>query len=89
IGIFWTPYAPTAMKYGRFQPPSWQHLFGTDNFGRDIFKTIQKTSVNKKEWMFFLDKPTPPWKAFSPRACAGMSVSEAWKGGDARHVRSD
>ena len=40
IGIFWTPYAPTAMKYGRFQPPSWQHLFGTDNFGRDIFSRV-------------------------------------------------
>ena len=42
IGIFWTPYAPTAMKYGRFQPPSWQHLFGTDNFGRDIFSRVLK-----------------------------------------------
>ena len=44
IGMFWTPYPPTAMKYGRFQPPSLQHLFGTDNFGRDIFSRVIKGS---------------------------------------------
>ena len=42
IGVFWTPYVPTAMKYGRFQAPSLAHLFGTDNFGRDIFSRILK-----------------------------------------------
>ena len=42
IGSFWTPYVPTAMKYGRFQPPSLLHLFGTDNFGRDIFSRVMK-----------------------------------------------
>ncbi len=42
IGVFWTPYVPTAMKYGRFQPPSFAHLFGTDNFGRDIFSRVLK-----------------------------------------------
>ena len=44
IGAFWTPYVPTAMKYGRFQPPSLQHIFGTDNFGRDIFSRVLKGS---------------------------------------------
>ena len=44
IGMFWTPYPPTAMKYGRFQPPTLQHLFGTDNFGRDIFSRVIKGS---------------------------------------------
>ena len=44
VGIFWTPYAPTAMKYGRFQAPSLRHLFGTDNFGRDIFSRVLKGS---------------------------------------------
>lgn len=42
IGVFWTPYSPTAMKYGKFQAPSLQHLFGTDNFGRDIFSRVLK-----------------------------------------------
>ena len=42
VGVFWTPYSPTAMKYGRFQPPSLAHLFGTDNFGRDIFSRVLK-----------------------------------------------
>ena len=44
IGAFWTPYLPTAMKYGKFNPPSAAHLFGTDNFGRDIFSRILKGS---------------------------------------------
>ena len=42
LGTFWTPYVPTAMKYGRFQAPSLAHLFGTDNFGRDIFSRVLK-----------------------------------------------
>lgn len=42
LGKFWTPYVPTAMKYRRFQPPSLIHLFGTDNFGRDIFSRVLK-----------------------------------------------
>ena len=42
VALFWTPYSPTAMKYGRFQPPSMAHLFGTDNFGRDIFSRVLK-----------------------------------------------
>ena len=42
IGVFWTPYAPTAMKYGKFQMPSAAHIFGTDNFGRDIFSRVLK-----------------------------------------------
>lgn len=44
IGYFYTPYPPTAMKYGKFQPPSPAHIFGTDNFGRDIFSRILKGS---------------------------------------------
>ncbi len=46
LGIFWTPYSPTAMKYGRFQAPSLAHIFGTDNFGRDIFCRIVKGAGN-------------------------------------------
>ena len=41
-GVFWTPYIPTAMDFGKFQPPSLSHLFGTDNFGRDIFSRVLK-----------------------------------------------
>ena len=44
VGVFWTPYIPTAMKYGKFQAPSFAHLCGTDNFGRDIFSRILKGS---------------------------------------------
>ncbi|MCR4751010.1 MAG: ABC transporter permease [Eubacterium sp.] len=42
VGVFWTPYSPTAMKYGKFQAPTLAHLFGTDNFGRDIFSRVLK-----------------------------------------------
>lgn len=40
IGFFWTPYSPTAMQYGKFHAPTLAHLFGTDNFGRDIFSRV-------------------------------------------------
>ena len=29
-----------AMTKDRFLPPSWEHPFGTDNMGRDIFKRV-------------------------------------------------
>lgn len=35
------PYDPVAMDFGAmFAPPSWEHLLGTDNFGRDILSRI-------------------------------------------------
>ena len=41
IGYFWTPYAPEAMdKLAKFEGPSFAHLLGTDNFGRDIFSRV-------------------------------------------------
>ena len=43
IGVFWTPYSTTAMSSAeRFHGPSLSHLFGTDNFGRDIFSRVMK-----------------------------------------------
>ena len=39
-GFFWTPFDPSAMSAGKFLPPSPEHLFGTDNFGRDIFSRV-------------------------------------------------
>lgn len=36
-----TPYGPTTMDTSlRFQPPSWRHWMGTDQFGRDLFTRI-------------------------------------------------
>lgn len=41
IGALWTPYDPDAMMEGpKFQGPSWEHLMGTDKFGRDIFSRV-------------------------------------------------
>lgn len=38
ISIFYTPYDPEKMDiYNKFLSPCPQHIFGTDNFGRDIF----------------------------------------------------
>lgn len=40
-GYFWTPYNPTQMNAAaKFEPPSMQHLLGTDNFGRDILSRV-------------------------------------------------
>ena len=45
IGAFYTPFDPTAMSAGeKFNAPSLAHLFGTDNFGRDIFSRVLKGS---------------------------------------------
>lgn len=36
-----TGYDPTAINLSQaFQPPSWNHWFGTDNLGRDVFARI-------------------------------------------------
>lgn len=41
LGLVWTPYDPQAMAVGpKLEPPSWQHLMGTDKFGRDIFSRV-------------------------------------------------
>ena len=41
IGQIWTPYDPNAMDVSaKAQGPNFAHLFGTDNFGRDIFSRV-------------------------------------------------
>lgn len=43
VSIVWTPYSTTAMSAAeKFDAPSFRHLFGTDNFGRDIFSRVMK-----------------------------------------------
>lgn len=43
IAVFWTPFSTTAMSAAeKFDGPSLRHLFGTDNFGRDIFSRVMK-----------------------------------------------
>lgn len=45
VGIFWTPYDPDAMNgSAKFAAPSLQHLFGCDQFGRDIFSRVLEGS---------------------------------------------
>ncbi|MCR5154780.1 MAG: ABC transporter permease [Lachnospiraceae bacterium] len=45
IGFFYTPYEPNSMDSSlRSAAPSLSHLFGTDNFGRDIFSRVMKGS---------------------------------------------
>lgn len=40
-GFFYTPYSPNQMDIKhQMESPSSEHLFGTDNFGRDIFSRI-------------------------------------------------
>lgn len=41
VGQFYTPYDPNYMDgAARLDGPSWQHIMGTDNFGRDIFSRV-------------------------------------------------
>lgn len=43
MGWLWTPYDPDAMSASaRMQAPSFAHLLGTDDFGRDIFSRVLK-----------------------------------------------
>jgi peptide/nickel transport system permease protein len=42
-GFFYTPYDYNAMdSAARFMPPGPGHLFGTDNFGRDVFSRVME-----------------------------------------------
>lgn len=41
VSSFWTPFDPQASNIGdRWLPPSWPHLLGTDDTGRDILSLI-------------------------------------------------
>lgn len=45
VGIFYTPYNPNEMNGSlKNMPPSRQHWFGTDNFGRDILSRVMDGS---------------------------------------------
>ncbi len=41
LGIFWRPFDPDAMSGSlKFAKPTWQHIMGCDNFGRDVFSRV-------------------------------------------------
>lgn len=41
VSVFWTPFDPSDTDIrGRWAPPSWPHLLGTDGTGRDILSLI-------------------------------------------------
>ncbi len=41
VSFFYTPYRPEQIRVAeRLQPPSRQHLFGTDHLGRDLFSRV-------------------------------------------------
>jgi len=43
VGLFWTPYSTTEMSMSlKLKAPSLAHIFGTDNYGRDIFSRVMQ-----------------------------------------------
>ena len=45
ISLFWTPYSPDATNAAaKLMAPSPEHLFGTDNFGRDVLSRVMAAS---------------------------------------------
>jgi peptide/nickel transport system permease protein len=47
VSLFWTPWDPIKQNLReRFVAPSWEHLLGTDQFGRDIFSIIMTGAQN-------------------------------------------
>jgi peptide/nickel transport system permease protein len=47
FSLFWTPWDPIKQNLReRFVAPSWEHLLGTDQFGRDIFSIIMTGAQN-------------------------------------------
>ena len=41
LGLLWTPYPPNAQNFAaQLVPPSLEHPFGTDNFGRDTLSRM-------------------------------------------------
>lgn len=47
LSVVWTPHNPIKMNIrGRFASPTWDHLLGTDQFGRDILSIIMSGAQN-------------------------------------------
>jgi peptide/nickel transport system permease protein len=47
ISFVWTPYDPTEMAIAqKLRPPSAEHWFGTDHFGRDVFSMVMVGARN-------------------------------------------
>jgi peptide/nickel transport system permease protein len=47
VSLVWTPWNPIKQNLReRFVAPSWEHLLGTDQFGRDIFSIIMQGAQN-------------------------------------------
>ena len=47
LSVVWTPHNPIKMNIrGRFADPTWNHLLGTDQFGRDILSIIMSGAQN-------------------------------------------
>ena len=43
VGCFYTPYNTTEMNVAlKNSAPAWAHIFGCDNYGRDIFSRVME-----------------------------------------------
>jgi len=47
LALIWTPYDPAVLDIAdKLQPASWQHVFGTDQLGRDVLSMIMAGAKN-------------------------------------------
>lgn len=54
VGFFWTPFDPDAMNAAeKSVGPSFHHLLGTDNFGRDILSRVMEGAGTTLSIAFF------------------------------------
>ena len=46
LSLVWTPADPLSMSIaGRLEGPSWEHPFGTDQYGRDVLARVMAGTV--------------------------------------------
>ena len=69
VSLLWTPFDPQASDIGdRWLPPSWPHLLGTDDTGRDILSLLMAGHARRCSSAWAPASWPPWWASPSPRS---------------------